>query len=287
MDVVDRAVEFLFEPVELAPDVTLSDIFKLLDRCPELRSVLRRDFAEDLCAEARKGPLPQSQGDDPEEVGGIEFLELYRSWAFDSSKKAYSSTFRLDLHGVGPVLPADVPSYSVKAGERIKWSVSLTPLRELLSLPVRYRAEFSITEDDIDARAYGDVVAEAACPEISLGQVMHGLLYELSFHGGPADQTEFRDELLRRKAEVDSGEAELIPADDVFAEFDEPAVAALFDSTGDVTVAEIARAVRRLVDDEPAGAQLEQLFAGRVRAKPQFNDRGGREFRTAFRAAQR
>jgi hypothetical protein len=184
-DVAERAVEFLFEPVELAQDVTLSDIFKLLDRCPELRGVFRRDFAEELCVEARKGPLPQSRGNDPEEVGGIEFLELYRSWECDSSKKAYSSTFRLDLHGVGPVLPVDVPGYSVKAGERINWAVSLTPLRELLNLPVRVREQFSITEDDIDARAYGDVVAEAACSEICLGQLMHGLLCELAFHGGP------------------------------------------------------------------------------------------------------
>lgn len=286
-DVTERAVEFIFEPVELAQHLTVSDVFKLLDRCPELRRLFRRDFAEELCAEARKGPLPQSGGDDPVEFGGIEYLELYRCWAFDSSKRAYSSTLRLNLDGVGPILAADAPTCGAKAGERINWSVSLTPLRELLNLPLRYRERFSITEDDIDARAYGGAVAEAVCPEVSLGQVIHGLLYELSFHGAPAEQAEFRDELSRRKAEVDSGRAKLIPADDLFAEFHGSAVAALFDATGDVAAAEIARAVRGLADDAPASAQLEQLFADRVKVKPQFRNRGGREFRKAFRAARR
>jgi hypothetical protein len=100
-DVARRAVEFLYEPVTLDHRLKLGDVFALLDTCPPLRQVFRRDFAEELCAEARKGPLPQSQGNDPEEVAGIEWLELYWSWGYDTGAKAYSSVHRLDLHGVG------------------------------------------------------------------------------------------------------------------------------------------------------------------------------------------
>jgi hypothetical protein len=41
------------------------------------------------------------------------------------------------LHGVGCEFEADAPSCYRKEGERIQWAVWLTPLRELLALPVR------------------------------------------------------------------------------------------------------------------------------------------------------
>ncbi len=61
---------------------------------------------------------------------------------------------------------------------------------------------FNITEDDIDAKAHGDTVDNAKCPDVLLGQVIHGVLYELSFHGGPEQQVEFHDELNRDCAAV-------------------------------------------------------------------------------------
>jgi len=76
-DVTGRAIEFLFEPVTLGHRLTLGDVFGLLSICPPLRQVFRREFADELCGEARKGPLQQSRGSDPEEVTGIEYLELY------------------------------------------------------------------------------------------------------------------------------------------------------------------------------------------------------------------
>lgn len=173
-DVTGRAIEFLYEPVTLDQRLTLGDVFMMLDACPVLRQVFRRDFAEELCAEARKGPLPQSRGSDPEEVAGIEFLELYWSWAVDTTSNSYSSVHRLDLHGVGPVLTVDAPTYGVQAGERINWSVSLTPVRELLKLPLRFRDEFDIVEDDVDAKAFGTALTRGRCPDVLLGQVIHG-----------------------------------------------------------------------------------------------------------------
>lgn len=286
-DVAGRAVEFLYKPVTLDPHLTLGDVFKLLDNCPPIRQVLRRDFAEELCAEARKGPLPQSRGSDPEEVAGVEYLELYWSWGYDTATKAYSSVHRLDLHGVGRVLEVDAQTYGVKAGERINWSVSLTPVRELLGLPLRLRDTFNVTEDDIDAQAYGDTVDSAKCPDVLLGQVIHGLLYELSFHGGPEQQVEFHDELMARKAKVDAGTAGLIPAADVFGEFDRPGFETLFETLGDVPQGEVSSAPRRIADDEPVGPWLEQEFEGKVAVKAQYRERLGREFRKAFRAAGR
>ncbi len=68
---------------------------------------------------------------------GIEFLQLYQQWSLDTSNHTRTSTQRLQLHGVGCEFEADAPSCYRKEGERIQWAVWLTPLRELLALPVR------------------------------------------------------------------------------------------------------------------------------------------------------
>jgi len=286
-NVAEQAIAYLYEPVTLHPDLTLGDVFKLLEACPSLQEIFRRTWAVQLCEEARKGPLPQSRGSDPAEVAGIEYLELYWSWALDTSSQTYRSVHGLNLHGIGHVLAVDVPTYGVKAGERIKWSVSLTPVRELLDLPLRLREELTITEDDIDAKGYADVIASARCSEVLLGQVIQGVLDELAFHGGPEAQAEFKEELDARVAEVDAGTAKLIPGDDVFAKFDRPGFNALFETLGGLPQGEVSRAMRKIGDDEPAGPFLTQAFDGKVVVKQQFWDRPGREFRRAFRAAGR
>lgn len=286
-NVAEHAVAFLFEPVTLDPNLTLGDVFKLLDACPSLKQVFHRSWAVQLCEEARKGPLPQGRGSDPIEVAGIEYLELYWSWALDTSSQTYRSVHSLDLYGIGHVLAVDVPTYGVKAGERIKWSVSLTPVRELLDLPLRLRDELTLTEDDIDAKGYADILASARCSEVLLGQVIQGVLDELAFHGGPEERAEFKEELDARVAEVDAGTAKLISGDDVFAEFDRPGFDALFESLGGVPQSEVSRAMRKIGDDEAAGPFLNDMFGGKVMVKQQFWDRPGRDFRKAFRAAGR
>lgn len=286
-NVAEQAIEFLFEPVTLHTDLTLGDVFKLLDACPSLKQVFRRTWGVELCEEARMGPIPQSRGRDPIEVAGIEYLELYWSWALDTSSQTYRSVHSLDLHGIGHVLAVDVPTYGVKAGERIKWSVSLTPVRELLDLPLRLRDELTVAEDDIDAKGYADILASARCSEVLLGQVIQGVLDELAFHGGPEERAEFKEELDTRVAEVEAGTAKLIPSDGVFAEFDRPGLDALFETLGSVPNGEVSRAMRKIGDDEAAGPYLSKAFDGKVVVKQQFWDRPGREFRKAFRAAGR
>jgi hypothetical protein len=286
-DVATQAMAFLFEPVALHPDLRLDDLFKLLDACPVLKDVFRRSWAAELCDEARKGPLALSLGSDPVETAGVEYLELYWSWKLDTSSNTYQSVNRLDLHGIGPVLAIDAPAHGVKAGDRIKWALSLTPVRELLALPLRLNEEVTLTEDDLDAKGYGDIVATGRCSEILLGQVIQAVLEELSFHGGPQDQAEFAADLKAQVDEIDSGTAELVSGDDLFEELDRPGFDALFETLGGVSPADVRRAMRQIEDEEAAGPFLEREFNGKVVVKKQFRERPGRAFRKAFRAAGR
>lgn len=287
-DVTSRAVEFLFEPVRIAPGVRLLDIFRLFDACPLLVEVFRRDFAAELVAEARKGALPQTTKGDPPAVSGIEWLELYWSWTLDTSTSTFGNTYRLDLHGIGKALQVEAPEYGARAGDRINWSVSLAPVRELLDLPVRISEELTILEDDVDSTNFGEAIQRAKLRTVTLGQVIHGILYELSFHGGPPQQEEFRGELLRRKREVDEGTAELIAADDVLpADMLAASIDAMFVSLGGVSPRDVVRSMRLMEDDQAPGLWFDDEFGGAVVVRDQFRSRPGREFRKLFRAAGR
>ena len=93
--------------------------------------------------------------------------------------------------------PCD-PEEHKRKGERIEWAVSLTPLRELLALPVRVNHSMRITEDDQAAQAWMQEIGRAQVEDVTLGQVIEGLLWELSFHGGPAEQEAVAEGLLAR-----------------------------------------------------------------------------------------
>ncbi len=284
-DVTARADEFLFEFVQLADQVTVADIFGLLDACPALQRIFRREFAAELTEEARRGPLPQAGANDPDEYSQLEYLELSYAWGLDTSTREYTSVHQLDLDGVGMVLSADAPGVGKKAGERVRYSVSLTPLRELLSLPLRASEELSISEDDLDATAYGDVIERGRCSRVTLGQVIHSLLHELSWHGGPTEQAEVLEDLTARVDEVRAGTVELVDGDDVFDRILGRSLGyeVLFESLGATPLREVRHAMRQVGDDELAGPWLERYFEGRVVVKPEYAALGGRAFRKLFR----
>ena len=286
VDVTGRAHELLFELITVHAGTTLADIFRLMEASPLLQKFYRRGFAEELCAEARKRAV-EPPARERASYEGIEFLELFQEWGLDTSTNEYSGMQRLQLHGIGHELAEDLPEERRKKGERIEWSVSLTPLRELLSLPVRVNAQVRITEEDATAKAYMSEIRRARNADVTLGQVIHGLVWELSFHGGPQEQLEVSEDLKRQVADVDAGTVEFVSADDVFEPLYKPGCDALFEELGGRSTREIAAAIRDIDDDQNAAAWLERVFEGAVVVKPQFRNRSGREFRKAFRAAGR
>ena len=286
VDVTGRAHELLFKLITVHAETTLYDIFRLMEASPLLQKFYRRDFAEELCAEARKGAV-EPPARERASYEGIEFLELYQQWGLDTSTNEYSGVQRLHLHGIGHELAEDLPEERRKKGERIEWSVSLTPLRELLALPVRVNAEVRITEEDATAKAYMNEIRRARNADVTLGQVIHGLLWELSFHGGPQEQREVSEDLKRQVAEVDAGTVELVSDDDLFESLYKSGCDALFDELGGLSTREIATTIRDIDDDQNAAACLARVFEGAVVVKPQFRNRSAREFRKAFRAAGR
>lgn len=288
-DVTDRAHEFLFQDVDADPDVTLADVFRLVMDASIMQSVFRQEFVSELCAEVLKGPIAKAE----EDWEKIEYLELYQKWNHDTSTNAYQGVGRLYLHGVGIVQAADIFEHgrlARKKGERIKWSVSLSPVRELLHLPVRIQSEVLISEGDVDAKLYGDTLQVVKNENITLGNLIRETLWELSWHGTPDDSEKFSQDLKDQMAELDAGTAKMTAHEDVFESLGFVSTKAVYAEffTGSESLGKRAvyRALQDLEDTELAHVGLERLLDGKLQVRPTFANLTGRELRKAVREAQ-
>jgi hypothetical protein len=202
-DITNEAARWLFEPVRLADDVVLRDLFLLLAANPMLFEVFRHDWAEEITHEALTGQRPAAANKFPDQ--DIEYVEVYRHWERDSDENTLEGTDFLHFHGVGPVLTENVYEgghLAHEAGTRIQWSVSLTSAAELAPLPLRIDPKVTVTESGANAKQYGKRLDEVNCPQVLLGQLVHAVVWELSFHGPASEREAFAGELMARVDEL-------------------------------------------------------------------------------------
>jgi hypothetical protein len=64
-NVANDAVAYLFEPVDLHPDLTLGDILKLFDACLDLHAVFCRNWSVQLCEEEVRHAMRDIDDDTP------------------------------------------------------------------------------------------------------------------------------------------------------------------------------------------------------------------------------
>lgn len=198
-DVTEAAHEYLFEPVELRGTVTVRNIFLLLERCPFLLSVFRRDYACEMLDYLRENGLLGTFGI---HTCDLTHLELYQVWHKNSHTGCVRGQDFWHLRGWGPPEPG--MDWLEPCSEAIPYSVSLTDIAQLLDVSLRVSLTAQVVEDDEYSVKYGEVLHEVCLESISLGDVIRGLLWELSFHGSPQDQQKVVQELRSQVAELDT-----------------------------------------------------------------------------------
>ncbi len=199
-DVTRLAIRYLFEPVTLAEDVVLRDVFALLAANPMLFEVYRRDWAEELTREALETPSTRESPD-----SDIEYLEVYRDWGRDSDDNTLERPEFVEFHGVGPVLTEDVLEQGHllhKAGTRVRWSLSFLSPAKLVGLPLRVNALVTVSETGTRSDRYGETLDQFVCPRVTLGQLIYGIVWELSFHGPARERDAQRDSLVKQVQEL-------------------------------------------------------------------------------------
>ncbi len=277
-DVTDRAVEFLFDQLELGPDVRLRDLFGLFERCPALLQVYRRFYAQELCADAALGPVPDSEKSD------LLFLELSHSWDFNSHTREYSEVRRLHLTGIG-ALPEHSEFRSDRKDGLMKYGLTGSYVRPMLDLPVRLETELVISEADEYSTRFFKPLTMARSRDLILGELLQAVLWEMTWFGPPAAA----EEVISEMVEHDSDTGSWLPpmTGDEYLEYfhgDEyrRGCQALFESTGPFDAVRIAKALKKIPDHLNARQWLNKTLGKQVRLRPAYRRLSGRELRQAF-----
>jgi hypothetical protein len=196
-DVTDSAAAYVMEPVRFDGEIYVRDIFSLLDRNPVLVQVFRRVYAVEYLQETKKGGAIAYTGEyDPE---GIEYLELFYNWEKDRETDEITGIHQLSLRGVGYELRDNVEregDIQYEKGTRIQWGVEYSPVGQIFNLPLRFNSEVFV----VDSRSPSATLHNFRIARPTLSQVIHAVLWELSWAGGPKETDEFV-EMIRDAAD--------------------------------------------------------------------------------------
>lgn len=115
----------------------------------------------------------------------------------------------------GPEINACIyaSGYSDKDDER--WAIGYSPINTLAQcrISLEYKTQI-IDERNFDPKNYPVVILEAN-KKFTLKDILFGLFWELSFHGGPKDRDKVVHELEETIERIRSGEEETIPWEDI------------------------------------------------------------------------
>lgn len=219
-DVTDSAFMHLDRFVELEPGATLMSLYEMMAATSYgiLDLVLTDCFVavqvDNFKARVSAGDVKdRDPGYSPEK---IDHLELYWHLEKDSTSGQMEGLVRPNLHGVGVELKEPYDMWEV--GSRIPWSVSATPVEELLHVPLKLDAVAKVYEGAYGHERYGEEI-DSFVMDFTLRNVIVGVLWDTSFYGVPAESLDFRgrlrsisEELALRAKSLPSGEPEKMPS---------------------------------------------------------------------------
>lgn len=206
-DVTDQGIRHLLNGATLDEGVTLKDIFLFLNTELDIYDSIIGNWCKDIVTEGLTQPEKIFNGYNPDE---IEYLELY--WNLHQQAEGTYGLVRPDFHGVGWVLQQDKlfewGEVEWPKGQRIPWGLSFTPTNELINLPLKLNPELDVYDDDHDSADWGKKLFTVKKPDFKLVDILNGVIWELSFHGGPPSRQKLRDELHEAVDKIKKEESE-------------------------------------------------------------------------------
>lgn len=191
-DVTDKGFFHLEDECTLDSDVTLKDVFLLLNTELDLYDSVVRNWCKELVTEGLSGS--------PKKDSDIDYLELY--YHLEYSRFDKDDTFSLlglkrpDFHGIGKVLEEDQDF--CKKGERIPYSLSFQSTTTLIDLPLKLKHSVEVYEDDFSKKSVNPAPTLIKFDHIpfTLFDILYGIVWELSFYGPPERRDEKGQEIL-------------------------------------------------------------------------------------------
>lgn len=222
-DVTEYAARFLFDICVLEKGIILKDIFLLINSDMETFKKVLGNWCEEFIKEGLFGPEKPYTGEyTPDD---IEYLELVWNLSYDDKEPIFSGHHRPELYGVGFELKEDKlfkwGEVECPKGTRQSYGVSLTSANELVNFPIKLNNKLTITDDNHEHENWMKPIGEYKNPVFTLGNILDGIFWEISFYGSPEKRKKILEELNERSREIEEGTAKLIPMEEVFKDLKE------------------------------------------------------------------
>jgi hypothetical protein len=181
-DVTATPQIYLFNECELDSDITLRDLFLFIQRHIDFFDLIVTNWCREIVEEGLS-PVETSQEKDME----IEYLEVYKLFTVEEGET--DGMTRANFHGIG---------YVNEENDRTHWGVSLSSAKDLIDLPLRLNTTCDVF------RNY-ELLPYVSFPNIAytLVEIIYGIIWELSFFGGPQERQEKKEELDAMMDEIE------------------------------------------------------------------------------------
>lgn len=188
-NVSKKMINFFNEDCSLEAGVTLRQLFELMLPDIEIIDKIFTNWTKDIVLQAlkikkNKKHILKNEDD------SLDFIELYwfgeRNTQWDYSTDTEIPTQYVleglkfpSLHGIGTCNESNHSYY--KLGDRIQYSLSLTKIDEILDLPIVLNTSLKIVDNELPTAK----VIDMGHKNMTLENILYGVIYELSFYGSP------------------------------------------------------------------------------------------------------
>jgi hypothetical protein len=175
----------------------LSHVEKEVDILSLIFSANMGNYPLSLYIEESKIPVdPQNNsGNSITELVVSKFCEIVNFAKFDYDDACSDFTVFTDFGGKG----------KDESGEEVNWSVSTTPVNELINIPLIIKEDISatLTHTGEDVSSWNkNLLKLPADANITLYEALLGIFHEISFYGGPKEREKFKQKLESDVAEA-------------------------------------------------------------------------------------
>lgn len=222
-DKTKNVLSVLHKTVRIEPGFTMKHLFNIVktaNETVELDYFFRdcfiqpfMDYYEQMVSNYT-APVHQYDPD------GIECIELYWNAEVDECLEgSYVTGLEMPwMHGLGWELQEDQPEEhwsGYKKGDRITWAMDFSSIDDMLHLPIVLNEQFTLREDFMHSTDRNAKPIFTGRRLYTVGDVIRGIFWEISFHGAPDKVAEKKEELNRAVEEIENGTAKLVPFSEV------------------------------------------------------------------------
>lgn len=198
-NVTDKATSLMFRPVSFHKDLKLKDVLLLLKKDILFYSLYLNNWVEEFVNEGLNKSPSQTFDD-------VEYLELYWDVNYEEDENTKEKTIDgyifPSLHMMSKKLTEDkhdeFGNLMYQANQRINYSVSFLPVNDLADISIRLEKKFLIANNT----NFEEKTLKFDNCYYSLGHVLYGIIWELSWYGSPNDRDAQKEKLSKEAGEI-------------------------------------------------------------------------------------